>query len=146
MRFLGIDYGKARIGTAIGHTDPAMAMPLSSVSCADQAAAAKEVAALAKSEGADRIIVGLPVGLGGETEGESADGARAFAELLKGETDIPVEFEDERLTTAMIERIRVNQGLGMKGFDKDASAAAALLETYIDRLVGPRGPSPEEHE
>lgn len=135
MKLLGIDYGKARIGVALGMFDPAVAMPLTSVRGADPEGAAREIAELAASEGADLVVVGLPRALEGGDTGESADGARAFAELLR-DAGLETAFEDERLTTAMVERVRTNAGLGTKKFDKDASAAAAILQTYIDREAG----------
>ena len=43
--------------------------------------------------------------------------------------------EDERMTTAMVERGRKEAGVKKSQFDVDAEAAAALLETYLTRLA-----------
>ena len=86
------------------------------------------IAELATSEGAERVIVGLPTTLGGE-EGEQASVSRAFATELAELLDVPVETYDERLTTRMADR---SASEGARA-DRDSLAAAHLLESYLAR-------------
>jgi putative holliday junction resolvase len=81
------------------------------------------IARLVEEQGAERVIVGLPLTLRGE-EGEQAERARTFAERLGRRVSVPVELHDERLTTRLAERTRGNA-------DADSRAAAHLLESYL---------------
>lgn len=134
MKLLGIDYGTKRIGIAVGDTDPFFVHPLRTIA-SDREDAAQEIGRIAVEEDAKRIVVGMPYrmtgeGRPGETEGE----AGRFAAALRKETGIPVEVEDERLTTAVADRLRKEAGTPKGRFDRDAAAAAVLLESYIERM------------
>ena len=87
---------------------------------------AERIAQLAKEHRIERVVVGLPVSLGGE-EGEQARLSRAFAAELEGLLELPVEMYDERLTTRMAERSAQEGAQG----DPDSLAAAHLLESYL---------------
>lgn len=134
MRIMGIDYGTKRIGLAVGETDSGMAFPLRSAdNRGDLAAAAAEVVAEAKKEGCERFVVGLPLSLKGGDAGETAVAAKGFAALLKKNSGLPVDLEDERLTTAMVERMRKDAGIRPQDFDRDAAAATVILESWLAR-------------
>jgi putative Holliday junction resolvase len=122
LRVLALDYGAARCGCAISDPTGTLARPLRAVEPPDPAA----IADLASSEGAERVIVGLPTTLGGE-EGEQARVTRAFAKELAELLDVPVETYDERLTTRMADR-SAREGARA---DRDSLAAAHLLESYL---------------
>jgi putative Holliday junction resolvase len=124
LRVLALDYGTARCGCAISDPTGTLARPLEAVEPPDPAA----IAELASSEGAERVIVGLPTTLSGE-EGEQAQVSRAFAEELAALVDVPVETYDERLTTRMADR-SAREGARA---DRDSLAAAHLLESYLAR-------------
>ena len=130
MRVLAIDYGAARIGCAISDRSGTLATPLPAVASGDPAV----VATLARDEGVERIVVGLPVSLDG-VEGAQAAETRRFGEALSGLTEIPVEYYDERFTTRMASRTRREVGASS---DEDSIAAAHLLETWL-ASTGSRG-------
>ena len=134
MKILGVDYGSKRVGLATIDTEVAMAFPLRSIPSGRAEELAGAIAAAAAAESAGRIIVGLPIRMSGS--GGPGDTERAVVELvaaLRTKTTAEVDTEDERLTTALVERERREAGLDKKQFDKDAAAAAALLETYVAR-------------
>lgn len=134
MKILGVDYGRKRIGLAVVDTAVPVPLPLRSIMSGRPAAVAKAIAAIAVQESADKIVVGLPRRLAGR--GEPGDIEREVAALIAAlgqETRTAIDTEDERLTTAMVERQRREAGLTKEQFDKDAAAAAALLETYLTR-------------
>ncbi len=134
MKILGVDYGSKRVGLATVDTEVAMAFPLRSMPSARPGELAAAIIAAADAEAAGKIVVGLPRRLSGS--GPAGDTEQAVIELveaLRSRTSLPVDTEDERLTTALVERERREAGLTKKQFDKDAAAAAALLETYIGR-------------
>lgn len=124
MRHLGIDYGTKRVGIAASDETGTMAFPRSVLpNNSDLLATIKEICS---TESISAIVVG-----------ESRDyrmqpnpimkEASAFSEKLARETGLPVLFEQEFMTTLAAERI---QG---KGDMIDASAAALILQTYLDR-------------
>src|SRR5215218_7418163 len=122
-RILALDHGSARCGCAISDPSGTLATPLPAVERPDSKKGLAALARLAEDQGAERVIVGLPLTLGGE-HGEQAEAARAFAERLDRRLKIPVELHDERLTTRLAER---TGGAG----DEDSRAAAHLLESYL---------------
>jgi putative holliday junction resolvase len=131
-RILALDHGSARCGCAVSDPSGTLATPLAAVERPDSKKGLAAVARLVEDQGAERVIVGLPLTLGGEP-GEQAEAARAFAERLDRRVKVPVELHDERLTTRLAER---TGGAG----DEDSRAAAHLLESYLARLsTGSRG-------
>lgn len=123
MRVLAIDHGDARAGTAVCDPSGTIVRPLGVISPPDPAEAAR----VATEEGAELIVVGLPVSLDG-AEREQAAAARGFAEALAAElAEIPVETYDERLTT----RMAAETARAGATAPPDALAAAHLLESYL---------------
>jgi putative holliday junction resolvase len=122
VRVLAIDHGTARCGCAISDPTGTLVRPLGVI----EPTAVEPIAKLARSEGAERVIVGLPVSLGGE-EGSQAEIVREFCSELAGAVDLPVETFDERLTTTLAAGSRRG---GAKA-PEDALAAAHLLESYL---------------
>jgi putative pre-16S rRNA nuclease len=122
MRVLAIDHGDVRAGTAICDPSGTIVRPLGVVSPPDPAEAAR----VAREQGAELIVVGLPVSLDG-TEREQAAAARAFAADLSAETEVPVETYDERLTT----RMAAETARAGAEAPADAIAAAHLLESFL---------------
>lgn len=133
MKLLGIDYGTKRIGLATGDTEGSFAFPLRTVP--NDAGAIAAVVSAAKEEGADRIIVGMPVRLDGTSQaGETELLIDRFVASLVEATSLPIDIEDERMTSVMAERRRRETDTKRKDFDIDAEAASILLEGYLERL------------
>lgn len=127
MRILALDHGLARVGAAICDPTETLTRPLEVIAPPDPAA----VAEMVRREGAELVVVGLPVSLSGE-EGEQARLAREFADELAGALDVPVETYDERLTS------RLAAGSAREGATgaPDSLAAAHLLESYLQHRSG----------
>jgi putative Holliday junction resolvase len=118
---LAIDHGAARCGAALSDPTGTIVRPLATVAPDPEA-----VAGLAREEGAEMIVVGLPVSLDG-TEGEQAISARTFAEALERVADVAVTTWDERLTTRMAAQSRRS---GSRA-EEDSLAAAHLLDSWL---------------
>jgi putative Holliday junction resolvase len=130
-RILALDHGSARCGCAISDPSGTLATPLAVVERPDSKKGLAALARLVEEWGVERVLVGLPITLGGEL-GEQAEAARAFAQRLERRVNVPVELHDERLTTRLAERT------GGEG-DEDSRAAAHVLESYLARpSAGPR--------
>lgn len=123
MKVLALDYGAARTGVAVSDPTGTIARPLGVVERAAGEAGLRRVAELAAGEGAERIVVGLPLTLRGERGAQAAETDR-FVEALRAVVDVPVETFDERFTT------RLAQANGAR-VDNDAAAAAHLLTSYL---------------
>jgi putative Holliday junction resolvase len=139
MRVLAIDHGDVRAGTAVCDPSGTIVRPLGVISPPDPAEAAR----VAVDQGAELIVVGLPVSLDG-AEREQAAAARSFAEALAAEaTEIPVETYDERLTT----RMAAESARAGATAPADALAAAHLLESYLaSRAEEPPGAAGRDAE
>ena len=122
MRVLALDYGTARCGCAISDPSGTLARPLPVIEPPD----ARDVAGLVEEHGVELVVVGLPVGLGGE-EGPQAQLTRGFADELESLVEIPVETYDERFTTAMAQE---SARSGAEAAE-DSLAAAHLLESFL---------------
>ena len=127
-RILALDHGSARCGCAISDPSGTLATPLPAIERPDTRRGLAAIARLVERQGAERVIVGLPLTLSGD-EGVQAGDARTFAERLERRLSVPVELHDERLTTRLAERT------GGEG-DADSRAAAHLLESYLARSAG----------
>ncbi len=135
MRLLGVDYGTKRIGLAVGDTSPFFVEPLKILEETNYARAAEAVAAVAKEEGAEKIVVGIPVALKGHQQGETSEHVLKFIPELEKVTDLEIVTEDERMTTALADKLHRQYGAShKKKFQRDAVAAAVMLETHIEKL------------
>ncbi len=124
MKVLALDYGAARTGVAISDATGTLARPLTVVERAASEAGLQELASLVVAEGAERVVVGLPLTLRGE-QGHQANETALFVEALRAAVDVPVESFDERFTTTL-----AAAGPSSRA-PEDARAAAHLLESYL---------------
>jgi putative Holliday junction resolvase len=130
MRLLGLDYGDKKIGLAFGDTEAGLALPLE-VIVNRGAATLEAISAKVKKEDLDRIVVGVPLKVGGHHSPEQLEKTRTFIQALKEKVAVPVFEEDESYTTA--ESLRLQREEGAEA-DEDALAAMLILQSYINRL------------
>ncbi len=136
MRALGLDVGERRIGVALCDELGLLASPLTTVQVGrrnGERRALEEIAALAREREVELVVVGLPTSLRG-TEGPQAQAVRAFAERLAPHLAVPIEFWDERFTTAEAERLLISRKVSREERRNriDAAAAAIMLQDYLD--------------
>lgn len=137
-RVAGVDYGTVRIGVAIGDLEVGMASPLEVYTRRSERLDAEYFATLAREERLVRWVVGLPVHLDGGESQKSLE-ARRFGKWLIEKTAMPVEYYDERYTSAQAEEILLGADLTKKRRKKrlDALAAQIMLTAYLES--GARG-------
>ena len=130
MKVLAIDLGTRRSGFAISDPAGSFAMALPTL----EDATAVDAARVAEEQGAEAVVVGLPLNMSG-TEGPAAERSKAFVDELRCLLNVPVELWDERLSTAEGERRLREHGLNRKERAKrsDAAAAIVILESYLRR-------------
>jgi len=138
MRIAGIDFGTVRIGIALADTDVGIAGPFENYTRRSPALDAEYFAKLATEERIGRFVVGLPVHLHGGESQKSAE-ARAFGEWLGKMASVPVEYFDERFTTAEAEHVLglANLTKKQKQARRDQIAAQIMLTAYLE--AGGRG-------
>ena len=139
-KYLGVDYGDKRTGLAECDASGLIAGGIGTISEGGMKNTAERVAREAESRGCKKIIIGLPKNMDG-TEGERSQVIRAFADLLRLETDIPIDFYDERMTTMVAYRfLGETKTYGKKRKDSvDTLSAEIILQNYIDRERSMKG-------
>ena len=137
---IGLDHGARRIGVAVGETESGMAFARPAIHRRNLAADLQAVGQLARAEGVELVVVGLPLHMDG-SEGDQAAAARAFGDALT-DLGLRVAFEDERLSTW-----EAGERLGEAGRrprresgELDSTAARVILQQYLDarRWTGSR--------
>lgn len=130
-RILGLDIGERRIGVAVSDELGTIASPVGLIR--RESDVVRELKELIIRYDAVRLVAGLPVGLSGR-EGPQAALVREFTDALASEIDVPLDYWDERLSTAVAERSLIAGGTRRnKRKDKiDAVAAAVILQGYLD--------------
>ncbi len=133
MRYLGLDFGRARIGLALADDVLRTARALETIRRSSDEAELTLLRRIVQDYEVERVVVGLPLNMDG-TEGTSARLARSYARGLEAALGIPVLLFDERLSTFEAEsRLRER---GMSARDQraviDAEAAAVILQDWLD--------------
>jgi putative Holliday junction resolvase len=135
MRVLALDYGSARCGCALSDPTGTLATPIAPVERPGTRKGLARLAALVRDREAERVVVGLPLGLSGADTEQTVE-TRAFADRL-GEVlgpEIPIDLYDERFTTRIAEQFGGRES-------EDSRAAAVLLEGWLTRNAPP-APAP----
>lgn len=130
MRVLGIDYGRERVGVALGDTETRLASPWTVVHAKTNPEVVAALCEIVLRERVTRIVVGVPRPLDGSPYANAQlEEVRAFIEALRA-LDVGIEEEDERLTSRLA-AAQVRER-GEKG-KRDDLAAAAILQSWLDR-------------
>lgn len=118
MNILAVDFGTKNIGLAWCDTGVGVVLPYGVVK-------KEELADFIAKEKINKVVVGMPLGLDGK---ENANTARVkkFAEELKRQITAPVEFFDERFSSAAADRMG-------DGVSRDERSAMVILEDYLVR-------------
>jgi len=124
MRLLGIDYGSKRVGLALSDEARHFAFPHDVLK--NDRNLVKRIGDVCKKEKVGKIILGESLNYKGEMN-EIMKDIQMFKLEIEESLNIPVEYENEILSSAEAERL---QG---KGDKLDASAAAIILKSYIDK-------------
>jgi putative Holliday junction resolvase len=138
MRTLAIDFGKRRIGLAMSDAGGKLATPREVLQVTDPLQAIGEISKIVSDEGANRIVIGLPLNMDG-SRGTGAKEVVEFGRLLAIRTRQQVIYVDERLSTFQAEQNlldarRAGQKLTRKSKKSrlDAVAAAHFLQDFLD--------------
>ena len=131
-RRIAFDYGDVRIGVATSDADSIICSPLTTLKSSDESLL-KSIAEIFLEIQPIQIFVGRPALLSGK-DGAATDKAVAFADVLRGITEIEVVMIDERLSTVSAARNLREAGKSAKDSKDsiDMAAAVGILEFAID--------------
>jgi len=130
-RLMGIDYGEKRIGIAL--SDPLQVISTPYQVLANQPGFFTKLQEIISQEKVGKIILGLPLNLAGEDSRKTKE-VRAFKERLQQKIDCPIEFYDERYSTAEARDVLKEMGYLPQQRKKiiDKMAASIILKNYLE--------------
>ncbi|MGN0864615.1 MAG: Holliday junction resolvase RuvX [Akkermansia sp.] len=130
---LAIDYGEARIGIAASDPCGILAHPVESIDRAKTEPIAR-IGELVRQRGIRTLVVGLPLRLDG-SEGSACAKVRRFAAALHAALpELPLEFQDEFLSTATAQEKLHAAGKKSRQFRPiiDQAAAVEILNRRME--------------
>ena len=132
---MGLDLGEKTIGVAVSDTWRRIATPLRTLRRVKFGVDAAALLALAGPRDITGIVLGLPRNMDG-SEGPRCQSTRAFARNLSRLTDVPITFQDERLSTVAAERALLEADTSRKRRSEviDHVAAGYILQGLLDRM------------
>ena len=138
---LGLDLGSKTIGLALSDTTWAIASPLETIRRRKFSHDADRLFEVIEEHDVGGLVLGLPINMDG-SEGPRCQSTRAFADNMTARRDVAITFHDERLSTAAVQRMLINE---MDSTRKrraavvDKLAAAYILQGLLDRLNREQG-------
>ena len=132
MRVMGLDIGDKRIGVALSDPGEILASPFTIIERNDEEHDIGTITDIITQHEVGKIIIGLPRSMAG-TIGHQAAKVEVFVERLRSYTQIPMEFQDERLSTVSARQLLQRTGRKTKRKPRyDAAAAAVILQDYLE--------------
>ncbi len=123
-KYLGIDWGEARIGLSLGENETKIVSPYKTVSSID------EILRVIKEEEIDEIVVGKPYKMA-DSELQVSNDFLIFLDKFKEKINIPIHEIDERLTSVAADGLVGNKKTKA---GRDEIAAMIILQQYLDKL------------
>lgn len=136
VRLMGLDYGSVTVGVAVTDELGITAIPLETVTRKKEnhlRQTLKRIAELAEAHRTELIVLGRPVHMDGSA-GERVAMAENFRTMLAGRIDVPIIWQDERLTTVEADEILAGSGIPKADRKKylDSVAASVILRDYMN--------------
>lgn len=133
-RFMGLDVGDKTIGVALSDLLMITAQGLTTIKRTNLKADIQELKKIIDEYKVTKIIVGMPKMMNG-TIGIQGEKVISFTEKMKEKIDLPTDFQDERLTTALSEKILISADVKRNKRKEviDKLAAVQILTTYMER-------------
>ena len=136
---VGLDPGEKTIGVAVSDVTRTVASPLALIEKTKFSKDAEQLFKLMDSRNAIAVVIGMPMNMDG-TEGVRCQSNRALGRnLLRLKPELPITFWDERLSTAAVTRVLIDEhDISRKRRDEvvDKMAAGWILQGALERLRG----------
>lgn len=131
---LGFDFGMKNIGVAVGQELTYTANPLSVIKARDGIPNWDDIEKLLQQWKPQLLIVGLPLNMDG-SEQEMTAAARRFGNRLNARFKLPVDWQDERLSTfEALDQLGINSKMqsNTRG-DVDRISAQLILQSWLNQ-------------
>ena len=134
-RLLGFDLGEKTIGLALSDTLRSIATPMETLPRGKFSNDAAKIEKIIADQNVGGLVIGLPLNMDG-SDGPSAQSARAFARNFAARSNLPIVLQDERLSTAAVNRTLLDADASRRRRSEvvDKRAAAYILQGALDRL------------
>ena len=136
-RLLGLDVGASTIGLALSDGTRTVATPMDVIRRKKLANDLEILRCLVAEHSVGGLVVGLPIAMDGR-ERSRAQSVRRFARDLARILEVPIAFWDERLSTAAVERLLI-EDVDMTRKRRrqvvDKIAAAYILQGALDAMA-----------
>lgn len=141
MRKLGLDVGDKTIGVAVSDELDITAQGVTTIDRVGIRKDAGKVMDYVLEYDCDTVVMGLPINLDG-SDSVQTEKVREFRTMLEnkmrssGMADVKVEWQDERFTTVIAERVLMEANMKRKSRKEvvDKQAAIIILQSYMDRV------------
>ena len=132
-RIMGLDIGDKTIGVAVSDLMGLTAQGVTTIKRVGKKKDIETIKQIISEKQVNKIVSGLPKNMNG-TVGPQGEKVQKFCELLKEETNLPIEFWDERLSTVAAERSLIEGNVRRENRKKviDMLAAVIILQGYLD--------------
>ena len=131
---LGMDLGSTTIGMAISDTNLIIASPLRSIKRSKFKTDLQTLVSIIEERDIGGIVIGLPISMSGQ-EGPRCQATRQFAKNILNIFEFLIAFWDERLSTAAVKRILIEEADITRKRQReviDKVAAAYILQGALD--------------
>lgn len=134
MKILGIDMGEKRIGLAISDSLEITAQGLKTIQINNPGEVCAKLMEVITETKAEKVVFGLPKNMNG-TLGIQAKKVQEYARKITNLSKLPVDFEDERLSTVSAEQVLLLADQSRRKRKKaiDRISAVIILQSYLDR-------------
>lgn len=135
-RVLALDVGAKRVGVAVSDELRITVRPLKALRGTNWKQLLIAINELCVEFDVRQVVLGLPLRLDGG-EGDAAREVRNVARKLELSLRLPVDFQDERLTSKAAESALRREGLNEREVleNADSEAAAIILRDYMSRTA-----------
>ena len=132
-RLIGIDPGTKTLGIAVSNTDLTVASPIKTIKRKKLASDINELLSVFNCYDIAGLIMGWPLNMDGSL-GPRCDSVRDFTKSILKVKDLPIFFQDERMSTMAIERPMIMEDMTRKkrSVRTDQLAACWILQTALD--------------
>ncbi|WP_192944315.1 Holliday junction resolvase RuvX [Ligilactobacillus agilis] len=135
-RLMGLDVGSKTVGVAVSDLLGWTAQGVEIIPIDEEAGmfGLDRVQELVAEHEVVGFVLGLPKNMN-NTLGPRAEAAQAYGQMLATKFNLPIDFQDERLTTVEAERMLVEQADASRKKRKqviDKLAASLILQNYLD--------------
>lgn len=129
--FLGLDFGKSKIGLAVADEETKVAFALDTIK--NDKDFLRNLQEIIKRENVKKIIIGMTLH---EKDVESKKEKESFGKMLEEKFGVEVEYQEEMFTTKMAhENIKMRGGRNIAKLD-DQEAARIILQSWLDKKYG----------